>query len=198
MRKQFLAFSLLLGKGCNANCSVLKAQWQKSRRAMINNNFSLSWLKLILQKTQLMIFPLHPVSEESVIPNAAYQYLFYSSPSGGSVLSAARQTIHYRLCWWLSHSVGRSLPHSSSEGRGGCWPCTTPEQSWPASSGAAVILKHVPKLSYSQTCPQSTPRSCPVLDRPWSCAIGGWTPNAHFSLSPACVPGPWRDFGLMY
>lgn len=75
-------------------------------------------------------FPLlHQVSEESVIHNAAHQYLFSRSPSEGSVLSAARQAIHYMLCWWLSHSKCRTLPHGSSEGRGGCWPCTTPEQS---------------------------------------------------------------------
>lgn len=48
--------------------------------------------------------PFHQVSEGSVIHNAAYQYLFYRCPSEGRVLSAARQVVHYTLCWCLSHS----------------------------------------------------------------------------------------------
>lgn len=144
MREQFLVFRLLLGKACNADCSALKAQWQKSRRAMINTHFSLSWLKLILQKTQMMIFPALPPLHFPNLwricnPHCSIS-IFILSPSEGSVLSAASQAVHCTLCWGpcpvaaLRGGWGPA-PHLKilTSPTRGCSPCP----SW-------ATLKHVP------------------------------------------------------
>ena len=56
-------------------------------------------------------FPLlHHVSEESIIHDAAQQYLFSISQYEGSVFSPAGLTIHSMLYWWLFYSECRTLP----------------------------------------------------------------------------------------
>lgn len=170
MRKQFLVFRLLLGKACNADCSALKAQWQKSRRAMINTHFSLSWLKLILQKTQMMIFP--------ALPPLHFPNLWRICNPHCSISILILQISLWRQCAFSCqpgcslHTVLGTLPRGSSEGR--LRPCTTPENPDQPHQG----LQPLPKLSYTQTCPQSSLRPR-VLGWPWSCPIGGWIPKMH-------------------
>lgn len=155
MRKQFVAFRLLLGKAWYADCSALEAQWQKSRRAVINNNFSLSWLKLILQKAKDYFSPpLHQVSEESVIHNAAYQYLFYWCPSKA-------------VCFQLPDRLfitGCSLQAVPQWMQGSPWQLwgkgrlLALHHTWTSPDQAHQRLQPLPKLSYTQTCPQPSLR----------------------------------------
>lgn len=59
-------------------------------------------------------------------------------------------------------------------------------------------LQPLHKPSYTQTCPQPSLRPS-VLDKPWSCVIGGWTPRMHIlaCLQPIFVPVSWINFGPM-
>lgn len=171
MRKQFVAFRLLLGKAWYADCSALEAQWQKSRRAVINNNFSLSWLKLILQKAKDYFSPpLHQVSEESVIHNAAYQYLFYWCPS-----KAVCFQLPDRLFITGCPTVNAGLPMAALREGEAAGPAPHLNQSWPGPSEAAAPAQ---AELYSNMSPAQSQAG--VLDRPWSYAISGWTPKCTF------------------
>lgn len=139
-------------------------------------------------------FPLlHQVSEESVILNAAYQYLFYSSPSEGSVLSAARQAIHYTLCWWLSHSQCRTLPPQQLWGKGRL----LLHHTWTVLTRSIRGCRSCQVELYPNLSPVQSQAWCPgqAMEQCHRCTF--WTPRMHIlaCLQPVFVPVSCMDFG---